>query len=274
MAGYHLSDAEYKDICALVYQHTGILLTEEKRKLAYARFSKRLTALKLTSFRDYCALIKNNDQAELVNFTNAITTNLTSFFREPHHFERLREHIMPALMAGTAKKIRIWSAGCSSGEEPYSIAITLLKAFPDISSRDIKILATDVDSGMLGTAARGIYSARAVSGLEASMLSEWFTAGTLHGAKAYKVNPPARNLIAFKKLNLMDQLWPMRGRFDVIFCRNVLIYFDRGTQAGLFKRFSMLQNAGDHLIIGHSETIKGLSADYKNTGRTTYVKIA
>ena len=234
MAGYDLSDAEYRDICSLVYQHTGIILTEEKRKLAYARFSKRLQALKLKSFGDYCALIKNNDRQELVNFTNAITTNLTSFFREPHHFDRLRDHIMPALMDTSAERIRIWSAGCSSGEEPYSIAITLLKAFPDITRRDIKILATDVDSGMLGTASRGIYSQRSVSELDASIVNEWFTVGALNGVRAYRVSPQVRNLIAFKKLNLMDKSWPMQGRFDVIFCRNVLIYFDRNTQAGLF----------------------------------------
>ena len=272
MVNYSMSDAEYRDICSLVYQHTGITLTEEKRKLAYSRFSKRLKALKLKSFSDYCDLIKSNNDDELTNFTNAITTNLTSFFRESHHFDRLRDQIMPELMRKPSRKIRIWSAGCSSGEEPYSIAITILKAYPNIANWDLKILATDVDSGVLSKASKGIYTDRCLNELDSYIVNEWFTLGMLNGEKAYQVDPQVRKLISFKKLNLMDKTWPMQGPLDVIFCRNVLIYFDRKTQSDLFTRFSTLQNVGDHLIIGHSETMKGLSTKYENMGRTAYIK--
>ncbi len=270
---FELSDAEYADLCALVRRHTGISLTDEKRKLVYSRFSKRLRALHLNSFREYCDLIRDNHREELVNFTNAITTNLTSFFRESHHFDRLKEEIMPELLKKQSKKIRLWSAGCSTGEEPYSIAISILQCCPNYSNWDIKILATDLDSQVLSTAAAGIYSPERLEGLDKNIIEKWFKKIIFNGAPAYQVKPEARGLISFKKLNLMDNEWPMHGPFDVIFCRNVLIYFDKPTQQKLFKQFANLQNEGDHLLIGHSEIVKGMSTQYENQGRTSYTRV-
>ena len=270
---YVLSDAEYADLCSLVHFHTGISLTEEKRKLVYSRFSKRLRALRLNSFREYCNLIKSDHKEELVNFTNAITTNLTSFFREEHHFDRLKKDIMPALLKKPSKRIRLWSAGCSTGEEPYSVAISILQCCPNYSNWDIKILATDLDSQVLSTASTGVYSSDRVDGLDDDIKEKWFEKILIKGVPSYKISPDVRNMISFKRLNLMDKEWPMRGPFDVIFCRNVLIYFDKLTQETLFGQFAELQNSGDHLLIGHSEILKGMSTQYENMGRTSYVRI-
>ncbi len=270
---YVLTDAEYKDICSLVYENTGIILNEEKRKLAYSRFSRRLKALKIDTFGEYCDIVRSGDKQEMTHFTNAITTNLTSFFRESHHFERLVNEVMPALVSKPARKIRIWSAGCSTGEEPYSIAISILDKYPDIAKLDFKILATDLDSKVLETAAHGIYKAQGLSTLDnPEIANKWFKRGAMNGEQYVQVLPQVRELVKFKKLNLMQHPWPMKGTFDVIFCRNVVIYFDQVTQKRLFSHFSASQKIGDYLFVGHSETLKGFGTDYKNTGRTVYIK--
>ena len=270
---YVLTDSEYKDICSLVYDNTGIILNEEKRKLAYSRFSRRLKALKLNTFREYCDIVRSGDKLEMTHFTNAITTNLTSFFREAHHFDRLVENVMPDLLKKSSRRIRIWSAGCSTGEEPYSLGISILKKYPEISNWDFKILATDLDSKVLQTASDGIYKPEGLKTLDdPTIAKDWFKAGLMNGVECVQIVPQVRELIKFKKLNLMDQRWPMNGTFDVIFCRNVVIYFDQVTQQKLFTNFSKVQNKGDYLFIGHSETLKGFKTDYKNTGRTVYIK--
>ena len=271
--GYRLTDTEYEDICSLVYKNTGIILNEGKRKLAYSRFSRRLKALKLQTFSEYCEIIRAGDKNEMTHFTNAITTNLTSFFRESHHFDRLVNEVMPVLLKKPSRRIRIWSAGCSTGEEPYSIAISVLKKYPNISNWDFKILATDLDSKVLETAAKGLYKAQGLNTLEDPDIARtWFKRGLISGVEYAQVSPQVRELIRFKQLNLMNHPWPMNGTFDVIFCRNVVIYFDQATQKTLFSHFSELQNIGDYLFIGHSETLKGFQTDYKNTGRTVYIK--
>jgi chemotaxis protein methyltransferase CheR len=270
---YVLTDSEYKDICALVYDNTGIILNEEKRKLAYSRFSRRLKDLNLNTFHEYCDIVRSGDKREMSNFANAITTNLTSFFRESHHFDRLVNEVMPVLLKRPSRKIRIWSAGCSTGEEPYSLGIAILKAYPDINNWDIKILATDLDSKVLETASKGIYKAQGLNTLDDPLIAKnWFKAGMMNGVECVQILPKVRDLIQFKKLNLMDQTWPMKGSFDVIFCRNVVIYFDQSTQQTLFDKFAKLQNKDDYLFIGHSETLKGFQMKYKNQGRTVYVK--
>ena len=270
---YVLTDVDYKELCALVYHHTGISLTEEKRKLAYSRFSKRLKALKLNSFAEYCDLLKTNAGLELDHFTNAITTNLTSFFREQHHFDRLRNEIVPQLLKKTNRKIRIWSAGCSTGEEPYSIAMSLMSHMSRLKSWDVKILATDLDSQVIQTASRGVYAPNRVDGIDAETKQRCFSPVTELGQRQYKVNADLRALITFKRLNLMNKDWPMRGPFDVIFCRNVVIYFNKETQIKLFKKFAELQNKDDHLIVGHSESLKGIAEQYRHVGRTSYVRV-
>ena len=270
---YVLTDAEYKDICTLVYDNTGIILNEEKRKLAYSRFSRRLKELNLNTFHEYCEIVRSGDKREMTNFTNAITTNLTSFFREAHHFERLVDEVMPGLLKKSSRRIRIWSAGCSTGEEPYSLGISILKKYPDIKNWDFKILATDLDSKVLETASRGVYKAQGLNTLDdPSIAKNWFKKSMMNNIECVQIVPRVRDLIQFKKLNLMDQVWPMKGSFDVIFCRNVVIYFDQSTQKKLFANFAKLQNNGDYLFIGHSETLKGFETKYKNTGRTVYIK--
>ena len=270
---YVLTDDEYKEICTLVYDHTGISLTEDKRKLAYSRFSKRLKALNLKTFRDYCHLLRTDGETEMRNFTNAITTNLTSFFREPHHFDRLRDDIVPEWKKKRDRKIRIWSAGCSTGEEPYSLAITLMKNFPEFSNWDVKILATDLDSQVLQTASQGIYPANRLDGLDDNIKNSYFDKSEHATRISYCVQSKLRELITFKQLNLMDQKWPMHGPFDLIICRNVVIYFDKETQIKLFKKFAALQNINDHLIVGHSESLKGITSQYKHVARTSYIRI-
>lgn len=270
---YVLTDSEYQEICSLVYQHTGIILNEEKRKLAYSRFSKRLKALKLTSFGEYCDIVRSGDKQEMVNFQNAITTNLTSFFRESHHFEKLVNEVMPKILKKPSRKIRIWSAGCSTGEEPYSIAISILEKYPDIGNWDFKILATDLDSKVLETASRGLYKTQGLNTLDnPAIANSWFKKGQINGESYAQVLPAVSQFVNFKQLNLMSHPWPMKGTFDVIFCRNVVIYFDQETQKRLFSYFSKTQKIGDYLFIGHSETLKGFQTDYKNTGRTVYIK--
>lgn len=270
---YVLTDSEYKDICSLVYSNTGIILNEEKRKLAYSRFSRRLKELNLNTFHEYCEIVRSGDRQEMAHFANAITTNLTSFFRESHHFDRLVDEVMPVLLKKSSRKIRIWSAGCSTGEEPYSLGISILKKYPDITNWDFKILATDLDSKVLETASRGIYKAQGLNTLDDPTIAKnWFKTGMSEGVECVQILPQVRELIQFKKLNLMDQSWPMKGTFDVIFCRNVVIYFDQSTQQTLFSNFAKLQNNGDYLFIGHSETLKGFKTEYKNTGRTVYIK--
>ena len=270
---YVLTDNEYKDICSLVYEKTGIILNDEKRKLAYSRFSRRLKALNLKTFSEYCDIVRSGDAHEMTHFANAITTNLTSFFREAHHFDRLVNEALPQLLAKRPGKIRIWSAGCSTGEEPYSIAIAVLKKYPDIAKHDFKILATDLDSKVLETASRGVYKAQGLETLDdPNDAKTWFKQGQMNGVEYAQVLPKVRELIKFKQLNLMNHPWPMKGTFDIIFCRNVVIYFDQQTQKKLFSHFSEAQTVGDYLFIGHSETLKGFDTDYKNTGRTVYIK--
>lgn len=270
---YVLTDSEYKDICSLVYDNTGIILNEEKRKLAYSRFSRRLKDLNLNTFHEYCEIVRSGDKQEMTHFANAITTNLTSFFRESHHFDRLVNEVMPNLLKKPSRKIRIWSAGCSTGEEAYSLGISILKKYPDITNWDFKILATDLDSKVLETASRGIYKAQGLNTLDDPTIAKnWFKTGIMNGVESVQILSKVRDLVQFKKLNLMDKNWPMKGTFDVIFCRNVVIYFDQTTQQTLFTNFAKFQNNGDYLFIGHSETLKGFNTQYKNTGRTVYIK--
>ena len=203
---YILTDAEFKDICSLVYEITGIILNEEKCKLAYSRFSRRLKVLKLNTFNKYCEIIKSGDSNEMIHFANAITTNLTSFFREAHHFDRLVNEVMPVLLKKSSRKIRIWSAGCSTGEEPYSLGISLFKKYPDISNWDLKILGTDLDSKVLETASLGIYKAKGLETLaDPSIVGNWFKTGIMDGQECVQIIPKVREIVQFKKLNLMDK---------------------------------------------------------------------
>ena len=261
---------DFTALRALVKTHTGIHLSEQKRELVYGRLSRRLRALGLESFRAYRELLESGDGDELVQFCNAITTNLTSFFREAHHFEYLRNQLgARATAAGSPRRLRFWSAGCSSGEEPYSLAMTIHEALSDARRWDIKILATDLDTEVLGRAQRGIYDEERVRGLPAARLERFFRREEGARSASYAVTPELRELITFRELNLMRTL-PMKGPLDAIFCRNVIIYFDKDTQRELFARVARLQRPGDLLFLGHSESLYRVSDEYTLVGKTIY----
>ena len=253
-------------------EHSGILVPDDKFDMFYSRLSKRLRLHGLSNFKEYCQYLKDNPDKEFTEFINAVTTNLTSFFREKHHFEYVKDTIIPeVLKRNSAKKtIRVWSAGCSTGEEPYSIAMTLLENIP--SGWDVKILATDLDTNVLQTAATGIYTNDRVEGLPNKTIERWFKKGTGKNAVKVRVNPALQALIQFKQLNLMQD-WPMKNNFDFIFCRNVLIYFDRDTKEQLAQKYGRFLAIGSHLLIGHSESLNQLDTCFDLIGNTIYKKI-
>jgi chemotaxis protein methyltransferase CheR len=254
--------------------HTGIIVTDDKYDMFYSRLAKRIRKLQLGSFKAYCQLLKREPEQEFSEFINAITTNLTSFFREQHHFEFLAGTLMPQLLREkvNARRIRLWSAGCSSGEEPYSLAMTLLENMPRGLTWDVKILATDIDLNMLSIAAEGVYSQERVKGLSPERLRRWFRKGKDSQAGQVRVDPALQELIRFKPLNLMQE-WPMKGPFDIIFCRNVLIYFDKATKLQLVDRYVDLLAPGGHLFIGHSESLHNLANGLELVGNTIYRKV-
>jgi chemotaxis protein methyltransferase CheR len=270
---FELTDSEFKRLRELVHEHTGIALSESKRELLYGRLARRLRKLKLTSFAEYCRLVESDGSAELQELTNAITTNLTAFFREDYHFKQLAAEVLPQILSkrSAARRIRLWSAGCSTGEEPYSLAIVMRETLSHLPAWDIKLLATDIDSKVLATATEGAYAADRFKGVAPERLRNWFQ--QLAGPSAcFAASADLKSLITFKQLNLLDP-WPMKGPFDVIFCRNVVIYFDKATQRGLFDRMADLQEPGGWLFIGHSETLHNVTRRYKLVGRTVYRRV-
>src|SRR6185295_13056886 len=264
------SEAEFDRIRELVREHTGISLSEAKRQLVYGRLSRRLRALKMSGFGEYIELLEQGEPEELEEFTNAVTTNLTSFFREPHHFEFLARELLPKLVAGDsgARRLRIWCCAASTGEEPYSLAMVLREAQQLLTGWDTKLLATDLDSNVLAHGAAGIYTADRFQNMSAARLKNWFNP-VAGDAKRYTAVSELRHLITFKQLNLMHE-WPMKGPFDAIFCRNVIIYFDKSTQRTLFERMSRLQRPGDYLFLGHSESLYRVCDKYDLIGKTIY----
>jgi chemotaxis protein methyltransferase CheR len=268
---FQFTDADFQALRALVKEMTGINLADSKRELVYGRVSRRLRALSLSSFGAYRRLLESGDGSELVAFCNALTTNLTSFFRESHHFDYLRADFLAPRVAAArrSERIRIWSSACSSGEEPYSIAMTVMETIPDWQKWDIKILATDLDSDILARAQRGTYNAERVKGLDQKRLNRFFTESMDGAEPIYQIAPELAQLITFKQINLMHDL-PMSGPLDAIFCRNVVIYFDKDTQRGLFARMAKLQRPDDLLFLGHSETLFKVSEDYALIGKTVY----
>ena len=253
-------------------QHSGIIAAEDKYNMFYSRLSRRLRVIGLANFKEYCSYLEKNYDQEFTEFINAITTNLTAFFRENHHFEYLENTVIPSVLKrnSSSRCIKVWSAGCSTGEEPYSIAMTLMEHVP--AGWDIKILATDLDTSVLETAANGVYSRDRVDGLLASRLKRWFQKGKGKQQNRVKIKSELSGLIRFKHLNLMTA-WPMKEKFDFIFCRNVLIYFDNETKQNLAKKYSNFLNSGSCLFIGHSESLQQLPTDFELIGKTIYRKI-
>jgi chemotaxis protein methyltransferase CheR len=275
---HSLSSKEFKFICEYVHSATGILLNESKREMVYRRFSRIIRERKLNSFSDYCHLLRTKSDEEENYFINAITTNLTSFFRENHHFEYLQEHEIPKILtqqkkiSEQKKTIRIWSSACSTGEEPYSIAVTMIEAMEaQLQEWDVKILATDIDSNVLAKASEGVYDQSRIDDLPKEIQKRYFMKGTGSNSKNVKVSKKLRDLITFKQLNLLHD-WPMTGLFDVIFCRNVIIYFDKPTQQELFARYYEYIKPGGLLILGHSENLGAYQKYFSNGGRTIFRK--
>ena len=252
-------------------QHTGIVVSDDKFDMFYSRLSRRVRSLGLKSMRAYCDFLNHNHEQEFTEFINAITTNLTSFFRENHHFEYLEKTLIPEILKKNAsiKSIKAWSAGCSTGEEAYSIAMILQENVP--ADWEIIVLATDVDTQVLETATKGIYSTDRISGLSDRQLKNWFKQGKGEQQNKVKVKIELQQLIRFKSLNFMNSL-PMRNSFDFIFCRNVLIYFDRETKEMLSRKFAGLLAQDSRLFIGHSESLHQLTTDFDLIGNTIYKK--
>lgn len=269
---FAFSETDFRGLAQLAYEYAGIALSESKRNLLYGRLSRRLRILGLSTFRDYRAYLASNER-EIENFINSISTNHTKFFREQHHFDHLRTHlIMPFAQAAStngSRRLRIWSAGCSSGEEPYTISVVLKREIRDIAGFDIRILATDIDTDVLSKAARGEFSAAAIDEVPKPYLEYFPRSGQGTNDKVV-MNDELRSLITFRRLNLMDSPWPFRGMFDAIFCRNVMIYFDGPTKTKLIERFAQQIRPGGWLYIGHSESLIGSHPGLQSAGRTIY----
>jgi chemotaxis protein methyltransferase CheR len=268
---YALRDADFRKIVRLVMDTAGIVLSDRKRPFVQGRLGRRLRVLGLPDFRQYCNLLETPaGDDERANLINAITTNHTAFFREPHHFTYLTKTILPtiATAAGNSQsgRLRIWSAGCSTGEEPYTIAMTLFDHQPSLAGWDVKILATDLDTNVVAHAAAGIYDAERMESVPSALRKRFVTELTDGRSQ---MNDDLHSMIAFSPLNLL-QKWPMKGPFDVIFCRNVVIYFDKPTQRNLFDRYAEILKPDGWLFIGHSESLLNVTDRFNLVGRTTY----
>lgn len=268
-----LSEREFSRVKARVYAEAGISLSDAKRTLVVSRLAKHVRALRLNSFDAYLDYLeRQGSPTDAQEFINALTTNLTRFWREDHHFEHLVKYVgglmqsRPRTGLGGKPKLRIWSAGCSTGQEPYTIALTLLSALPDLKRWDFKILATDIDTNVVKKAATGVYPVAELNGLSQERIRLFEQSGN----GEVRIPAAVRELIAFKQLNLMHNPWPMRGPFDAVFCRNVAIYFDKKTQGELFARLGALIVPEGFLYIGHSENLGSGGNNFKLVGKTIY----
>lgn len=270
---FPLTRRDLAQIASMIYADAGIYLNDTKASLVYSRLSKHIRQLGLRGFRDYCELVASPagaaERREMLSF---LTTNFTRFFRENHHFDHLRTEVLPGLIqrAKTGGRVRIWSAACSDGQEPYSIALTVLGLFPNAADYDFRILATDIDPKILAAARTGAYDDSALETVSPAMRKQWFHETLEHGRRNHQIDDKVKRLITFNELNLLAS-WPFKGPFDVIFCRNVVIYFDEPTQTKIWSRFAELLAPGGHLYIGHSERVAGeAKALFDNIGITTY----
>ena len=258
-----ITDAQFEEVSAMTKSLAGINLHVGKKELVRARLAKRIRLLKLRSVTEYLEYMKNDPTGqELVLMLDALSTNLTYFFREQQHFDYLHEKVIPAIKSSGHRKIRIWSAGCSSGEEPYTIAMQLHESIPDLAGWDIKILATDLSTKVLSMAKRGLYSEKCFRDTPKHIKLKYFDKVQSGNEVLFGAGSSIRKMITFARLNLMGQ-WPMSGPFDVIFCRNVMIYFENDTRERLINRFYDLIGAGGYLFMGHSESLAGINHSFK-----------
>ncbi len=260
---------QFARISNVLHAHAGIRMREGKEGLVRARLAKRLRALNLPDFEAYLDFVEQEpSRREFAEMIDALTTNKTSFLREASHFDYLRDTVFPALTG----PVRIWSAGCSSGEEPYTLAMLAHETFRDIGSRDVRILATDLSHRVLATAKAALYPAESMADVPSTWMQKYWTrTRDAQGREVCEAGKSLRRLVHFAKLNLMDR-WPMQGPFDAILCRNVMIYFDKATQQQLVERYWALLRPGGHLFVGHSESLTGLTHRFRYVQPAVYVK--
>jgi chemotaxis protein methyltransferase CheR len=262
---FDFSRADFARVQKIIYRTAGIALADTKHEMVYSRLARRLRATGISSFQDYLDYLEaTNDPVEWEAFTNALTTNLTSFFRESHHFPILAEHVKKS-----KKPLSIWCSASSTGEEPYSIAITVCEALNTLSP-PVEIIATDIDTNVLATASAGVYPFDRVEKLSQERLKRFFLKGTGDNLGKVRVRKELRDLITFKQLNLLGDQWPVSGPFDVIFCRNVMIYFDKPTQGKILEKFAPLMRQDGLLFAGHSENFLYATNAFKLLGKTVY----
>ena len=266
MREYHFARKDFHRIRQLIHGRAGIWLSEAKQDMVYSRLARRLRARGLSRFTDYLAVLEAGDEAEWQAFTNALTTNLTAFFREEHHFAILAEHVV---RAAKVRPVQLWCCASSTGEEPYSMAITVVETFGSFIP-PVSILATDVDTQVLRKAQEGIYPLDRLEKMSAARVKRFFLRGTGDQAGYGRVRPELRKLVSFQRINLLDQTWPVRGPFDAVFCRNVMIYFDRPTQSAILHRFAPLLRFDGLLFVGHSESLFHVSDIFRLRGKTVY----
>lgn len=266
-----ITDAVFSQIRDIVYDACRIDLRSGKRDLVEARLKKRLRALGIADFETYMAYLADDHSGqEMQAMLDVLTTNLTYFFREPEHFDYLSEFVRSRVSSSSSRRVRIWSAGCSSGEEPYTIAIVLSEV-RETDATDIKILATDICSQMVATAREGTYPSHRTKGVSPALLAKYFNKIEAGGSVKYSVCPDLRRLVTFRQHNLAGP-WPMKGPFDAIMCRNVMIYFDRSAQEELVSRFASVLAPGGVLLVGHSESLTGIRHGLRYVKPSIYVK--
>lgn len=260
-----MSDEEFRRFAVLVDRLSGIVIKEHKREMIHSRIARRLRALSIPTFGAYLELVESPaGESELGELVNAVTTNLTSFFREGHHFEHLREEMLAPMVAARQDRIRIWSSASSSGEEPYSIAMTVLESGAQRNA-DLKILATDLDTNILSKAQAGLYAEDRVKPISDALQKKYF----MSSGADFAVRPELKALLTFRQLNLLHD-WPMSGPFDIIFCRNVLIYFEHDVKKRIVDRMTKLLRPGGALYLGHSEALLGDHPLLRSEGKTIY----
>ncbi len=263
---FDFSDRDFDRVRQLIYGHAGISLSPAKRDMAYSRLARRLRQCGLDSFGAYLDLVEAGDAEEQEAFTNALTTNLTAFFREAHHFPIFAEHL---LRAGAATPLTVWCSAASTGEEPYSIAMTAVETF-DSFTPPVRILASDIDTGVLEKAQAGVYDEERVEKLDAARVKRFFKRGSGSNSGKVRVRDELRNLVTFRRIKLLEDGWTVRGPLDLIFCRNVMIYFDKTTQLAILERFAPVLRDDGLLFAGHSESFHNAVHLFRPLGKTVY----
>lgn len=263
---FHFTEQDFQCIRKLIHEHAGISLGESKRELVYSRLVRRLRATGAKTFAEYLNRLQHGDKAEWEAFTNSLTTNMTSFFREAHHFPLLADHLRKL---GTAQQIVLWCSACSTGEEAYSIAMTAVDTFGGFDI-PVRIVASDLDTEVLKAACDGRYKLESVAGMPAQQLDKFFLHGKGEEVGCVRVRPELQRLISFRRINLLDAGWPIHGPLDVIFCRNVMIYFGKDTQLAILKKFAPLLRKDGLLFAGHSESFHHAGAWFRLREHTVY----